>query len=187
MEWMEKASDAWRINGLPLEPRPLRHTAGLSGDHGRDRGGRETIEKDPAIPSRIHDIIVPLLAEARHFLVASSTMVPEHQMTVAQAVGEGGDLHTVTTERILQELRQRGSYALRDASLHSRIKLHCRNDINLHLIVTESHLFLALPRPDGTLDLQNIKVSRNQEALNWGRMLFYYFLSDAEKVDLATF
>ena len=66
-------------------------------------------------------------------------------MTVAQAVREGGDLHTVTTERIIQELRQRGSYALRDQALHSRIKLHCRNDINLHLIVTESHLFLAPP------------------------------------------
>ena len=114
-------------------------------------------------------------------------MVPEHQMTVAQAVREGGDLHTVTTERIIQELRQRGSYALRDESLHSRIKLHCRNDINMHLIVTESHLFLALPRPDGTLDLQNIIVSRDPQALEWGRMLFYYFLSGAEKVDLATF
>ncbi|MDD4776194.1 MAG: DUF1724 domain-containing protein [Syntrophomonas sp.] len=96
-------------------------------------------------------------------------------------------IQAITTERIIQELRQRGSYALRDASLHSRMELHCRNDINLHLIVTEYHLFLALPRPDGTLDLQNIIVSRNQEALNWGRMLFYYVLSGAEKVDLATF
>ena len=112
-------------------------------------GGRETIEKDPAIPSQCNDIIIPLLAKARHFLVASSTMVAEHQMTVAQAVREGGDLQTVTTERIIQELRQRG-IALRDESLHSRIELHCRNDINLHLIVTESHLFLALPRLDGT-------------------------------------
>lgn len=37
----------------------------------------------------------------------------------------------------------------------------------------------ALPRLDGKQDLQNIVVSRNQEALNWGRMLFYYFKSDA--------
>jgi len=91
------------------------------------------------------------------------------------------------SHRIIQEMRRRGSYALRDESLHSRIKLHCRNDINMHLIVTESHLFLALPRPDGTLDLQNIIVSRDPQALEWGRMLFYYFLSGAEKVDLATF
>ena len=114
-------------------------------------------------------------------------MVPEHQMTVAQAVREGGDLHTVTTERIIQELRQRGSYALRDESLHSRIKLHCRNDINLHLIVTESHLFLALPRLDKTYDLENIIVSRDPQALEWGRMLFYYFQSDAERVNLTKF
>lgn len=91
------------------------------------------------------------------------------------------------SHRIIQEMRHKGSYALRDQALHSRIKLHCRNDINLHLIVTESHLFLALPRLDGTYDLENIIVSRDPQALEWGRMLFYHFLSGAERVDLTTF
>ena len=79
------------------------------------------------------------------------------------------------------------SYAVSDDSLHSRIELHRRNDINLHLIVTESHLFLSLPRTDGTQDLQNIIINKDPEAVEWGRMLFYCFLSGAEKVDLARF
>ena len=67
------------------------------------------------------------------------------------------------------------------------MELHCHKNINLHLIVADSHLFLALPRQDGTCDLENIIISREEEAVEWGRMLFYYFLSGAEKVDLATF
>jgi len=54
-------------------------------------------------------------------------------------------------------------------------------------MVTESHLVHSLPRLDGSIDLQNVIISKNQEALEWGRMLFYHFLSGSEKVDLNTF
>jgi hypothetical protein len=37
--------------------------------------------------------------------MASSTLVPEQQIAAAQAVREGGSLQTVTTARIIQELR----------------------------------------------------------------------------------
>jgi len=148
--------------------------------------GREIIENDPAIPSRIKEIVIPLLSQARSFLVASSTLVPEHQLTVGQAVRDGGRLQSVTTPRIIQELRLK-SYILRDASLRSRTELFSRNEINLHLMVTESHLFLALPRLDRTYDLENIIISKDPLAVEWGRMLFYYFLSGSQKVDLATF
>ena len=63
--------------------------------------GREIIENNPAIPNHIQEIIIPFLAKSRVFLVASS-LVLEHQITVAQAVREGGHLHTVTSERIIQ-------------------------------------------------------------------------------------
>jgi len=148
--------------------------------------GREIIENDPAIPSRINEIVIPLLSQARSFLVASSTLAPEHHLTVAQAVREGGRLQSVTTPRIIQELRLK-SYILRDASLRSRTELFSRSEINLHLMVTESHLFLALPRLDKTYDLENIIISKEPQAVEWGRMLFYYFLSGSQKVDLATF
>jgi predicted transcriptional regulator len=118
--------------------------------------------------------------------VAYSTQVPEHQLTVANAVREGGHLQAITSERIMQELRRR-NHALKDDSLRGRMQLHCHSHINMHLIVTDSHLFLALPRLDGTSDLENIIISKDPEALNWARMLFYQFLSLSEKVDLATF
>jgi len=142
---------------------------------------------DPAIPRSIQEkIILPLLAQALSFLVASSTLVPEQQQTVARAVREGGSLQTVTTARIIQELRLK-SYALKDESLRIRTELYSRSEINLHLIVTETHLFLALPRLDRTYDLENIIISKDPEAVEWGRMLFYYFLNGSEKVELATF
>lgn len=146
----------------------------------------EKIENDPALPSCTQEIILSLLKEDRHFLVASSALVPEHQLTAVQAVREGGTLRAITTERIIQELRRK-NHALRDESLRDRIELYSRNKINLHLIVTESCFFLALPRLDGSYDLENIIISKDREALNWARMLFYYFLSGAEKVDIATF
>ncbi len=148
--------------------------------------GREIIEKDPAIPSQIQGIVGPLLSHARHFQMASSTLVPEQQMAAAQAVSKGGSLQTVTTARIIQELRLK-SYALKDKSLHSRIELYSRSEINLHLVVTETHLILALPRLDKTYDLENIIISKDPQALEWGRLLFLYFQSSAEKVDLTTF
>ena len=67
------------------------------------------------------------------------------------------------------------------------MELYCHNNINLHLIIADSHLFLALPRLDGTYDLENVIISREEAALEWGSMLFYYFLSGSQKVDLATF
>ena len=149
--------------------------------------GREMIENDPAIPNSIHKrVILPLLSQAKSFLVASSTLVPEHQLTVAQAVKEGGRLQSITTPRVIQELRLK-SYILRDESLRSRTELYSRSEINLHLMVTETHLLLALPRLDRTYDLENIIISKEPLAVEWGRMLFYYFLSGSEKVDLATF
>ena len=62
------------------------------------------IEKDSAMPFQ-DEIVIPLLAEAKHFLVASSTMIPDQQLTVANAVREGAHLQAVTTARIIQELR----------------------------------------------------------------------------------
>ena len=53
---------------------------------------REIIENDPAVPNHIQEIIIPLLAKSRAFLVASSTLVPEHQLIAARAVREGGSL-----------------------------------------------------------------------------------------------
>jgi predicted transcriptional regulator len=84
---------------------------------------------------------------------------------VAQAVREGGRLQTVTTARIIQELRQK-NHGLKDESLRGRIELFSRSEINLHLIVTETHLFLALPRLDRTFDLENIIISMNPEAVH---------------------
>lgn len=111
---------------------------------------------DPAIPRSIQEkIILPLLAQALSFLVASSTLVPEQQQTVARAVREGGSLQTVTTARIIQELRLK-SYILRDSTLRSRTELYSRSEINLHLIVTETHLFLALP---GSTELTTSRTS----------------------------
>jgi predicted transcriptional regulator len=127
--------------------------------------GRKSIETDPDIPSSIHEkIILPLLPQAKRFQVASSTLVSEQQIAAAQAVREGGSLQTVTTARIIQELRRK-NHALKDESLRSRIELYSRSEINLHLIATETHLFLALPRLDKTYDLENIIISKHPQAL----------------------
>jgi predicted transcriptional regulator len=53
--------------------------------------------------------------------------------------------------------------------------------------VTESHLLLSLPRTDGTPDLQNIIINKHPEAVEWGRMLYFYFQSRGELVDLNIF
>ncbi|NYT10305.1 MAG: hypothetical protein GKC09_10300 [Methanosarcinales archaeon] len=124
--------------------------------------GRESIEKDPAIPFRMQEIIISILQGSKRIRVASSTLVPEHQLAAVEAVRKGGSLQVVTSERIIKELRQK-NYALADNSLASRIELHCRNNINLHLIVTDSHFILALPRLDGTFDMDNIISARTRK------------------------
>ena len=187
LEWMGKTlrclkghRDFFLSHDLSGIPKAFQVTMGAVCD------GREIIENDPAIHSQIQGIVVPLLSQARHFQVASSTLVPEQQMAAAQAVREGGSLQTVTTARIIQELRLK-SYALKDESLRSRIELYSRSEINLHLVVTETHLFLALPRLNRTYDLETIIISKDPQAVEWGRMLFYYFRSGAEKIELNTF
>ena len=147
---------------------------------------RESIEKDPAIPFRMQEIIASILQDAKHIQVASSTLFPEHQLAAVEAVRKGASLQVVTSERIIQELRLK-NYALNDNSLHGRIDLHCRNNINLHLIVTDSHFILALPRLDGTFDLDNIIICKDPEALELAGLLFYHYFAGSQKVDLYSF
>jgi hypothetical protein len=47
--------------------------------------------------------------------------------------------------------------------------------------------FAAESRLDKTYDLENIIISKDPQALEWGRLLFLYFQSSAEKIDLNTF
>ena len=186
-EWMGKTLGCLKnhrsfILGHDLSgiPRGFQVTLGVVSE------GRDIIENDPALPTRTQEIVAPLLSGARRIQVASSALIPEHQLAAVQAVRSGGLLQTVTTKKVIQELRRR-NFALGDEALRSRIELYCHNSINLHLIVTETHLILALPRLDESYDLENIIINTSPEAVVWGRMLFYYFLSSGEKVDLATF
>ena len=78
----------------------------------------------------------PTRASTRNFLVASSTMIPYQQLTVANEVREGERLQAVTTSRIIRALSLR-SDALKDDSLHGRMELQCHNNINMHLIVAD--------------------------------------------------
>ena len=150
LRYLKDHRDFIRSHDLSGIPPGLQVTLGVVCD------GLEITENDPAIPNGIQQkVILPLLTQARSFLVASSTLVPEHQLKVSQAVREGGRLQSVTTPRIIQELQLK-NYILRDEALRGRTDLYCRSEINLHLIVTESHLFLALHRLDKTYDLENI-------------------------------
>lgn len=47
--------------------------------------GQEAIDKDPAIPDQVQNTIISILKQSRRFFIASS-LVPDHQRTVAQAV-----------------------------------------------------------------------------------------------------
>lgn len=85
----------------------------------------------------------PTRASARNFLVASSTMIPDQQLTVANAVREGARLQAVTTAGIIRELSLR-SHALKDDSLHGRMQLHCHNN------ALDCSRFLSLPGPAPT-------------------------------------
>ena len=73
--------------------------------------------------------------------------------------------------------------SLMDNSHLSQIEVRCNNNINMHLIVTESILFLSFPRLDGTIDLQNVIISKDPDSLEWGRVLFYYFFCGSKRIE----
>jgi predicted transcriptional regulator len=47
----------------------------------------------------------------------------------------------------------------------------------MQLMVTKYRIFLSLPRTDKTPDLQDIIISTNLQALEWGKILFCHFRS----------
>ena len=143
---------------------------------------REGIKNDPVKPFQIEEIIKPILAQAGHIMIASSVIIPEHHLHVAAAVRNGAKCQTATSQRIVQELQGK-NLALMDSSHLSQIEVRINEHINMHLIVTESHLVLSLPRLDGCIDLQNVIISKDPEALEWGRMLFYYFFYSSPKIE----
>ena len=84
LSFLEDHKDFFLSHDLSGIPQGFQVSMGLVDE------GRMIIEKDPAMPFHANDIIIPLLAQSRNFLVASSTMVPDHQQTVARAMREGG-------------------------------------------------------------------------------------------------
>jgi predicted transcriptional regulator len=144
--------------------------------------GLEDIKNDPVKPFHIEEIIMPLLTQAKHIMIASSFIIPEHHLHVAAAICNGARCQTVTSQRIIQELQGKNLTIMDNLHL-SQIEVRVHNNINMHLIVTESHLILSLPRLDGCIDLQNIIISKDSEALKWSRMLFYYFFYGSSKVE----
>ena len=115
-------------------------------------------------------------------MIASSVIVREHHLLVASAIRNGGRCWTATSERIIRELRG-VNLSLMDNSHLSQIEVRCNNNINMHLIVTESILFLSFPRLDGTIDLQNVIISKDPDSLEWGRVLFYYFFCGSKRIE----
>jgi len=143
---------------------------------------KEAVKNDPVLPFQIEDILKPILTQARHIMIASSVIIPEHHLHVAAAVRNGARCQTATSQRIVQELQGK-NLSLMDKSNLSQIEVRIHEHINMHLIVTESHLILSLPRLDGFIDLQNVIVSKDPEALEWGRMLFYNFFYGSSQIE----
>jgi len=143
---------------------------------------KEAMKNDPVKPFQVEEIITPILTQARHIMIASSFITPEHHLHVAAAVRNGAQCQTATSQRIVQELEEK-NLSLMDSSHLSQIEVRIHEHINMHLIVTESHLVLSLPRLDGSIDLQNVIISKDREALNWGRTLFYYFFYGSPKIE----
>jgi len=132
---------------------------------------------DFSIPYHMQATIASIIRESKDIRLMSSIMVPEQVRAIVNAAGNGANVTIITEKRTLAQ-RKYFIDLHGEISGYKNLKIYYTNDeLNMNMIITESLLTLILRRFDGSYDLDDVIISKDQEAIEWGRMLFCHFIN----------
>ena len=148
---------------------------------------QEHLDADISTPFRKQEYLIDSLRKSRDIRGISSVVSSEHARAIIHAIKNGSDVDIIITDRILQSLKDEYTTILKGTSGYRNLKIRRIDEVKLSLWITESNMFLGLHRLDGGYDFENMIICRDQDAIEWGHMLFRYYLGKTRPIDDSLF
>lgn len=114
-----------------------------------------------------------LVAGAKRIVGASCIHVDGYQEMISAALAGGAEVELILTQEVIRTL-DKGIFQAWQAS--GRFTAHVR-EVKAAFTVADNTLFLALFDPAGIIDALSEWVCESEQAAEWGKELFNYYLS----------
>jgi predicted transcriptional regulator len=165
-ELLEKHKPFWLSHELQAIPEPLLLELGaLRNSH---------IISTGVTPDRAIKTITQAFENAKERIIGISPIVTlEWARAVVKQADRGIKISLITTEEVLK-MQKEGEFRKYSPVNHENIDLMINNDIKLAFMSNMESVALALFNDRG-LDFQNILVSKDPKAVEWGKRLFRYY------------
>lgn len=168
--------DFWITHNINVIPKHL--LSGISA-----LSGSQAIQQDATLDTS-QRLATQLFKNAREKIWGISPFVTlEWAKMIIHKADNGTKISLITTEKVLRMIN---AVEFRDYNPlnNPNIDLWVNNNIELAYISNEEYITLALPDIEkNILDIQNILVSKNIEALRWGKKLFENFRDGSQKIN----
>ena len=128
-------------------------------------------------------IYVELAKKSKHFWGVSPIFVDIFVSLIKKLAGRNADIRLVLTKDVFEELKKRHGDVLNE--VFPKVELWIIDEEpKVAFTVTESFLSFGLFDEKGMYDPTHDLISRDKEAIEWGRKLFEYYKSKARKATL---
>jgi len=144
---------------------------------------QEQLNTDISTPFRKQEYLTNSLKNSNEIRGISSVISSEHARAIIHAIKQGADVDMIITDRVLQVLKDEYTAVPRETPVCRNLKIRCIDEIKLSLWVTEKNMFLGLHRLDGSYDFENIIICKDQDAIEWGHMLFRHYLGRTKLIN----
>jgi len=165
-ELLEKHKSFWLSHEFHAIPEPL--LMGLGALH------NSHIVSTGVTPDKAIKTITQAFKNAKERIIGISPIVTlEWAKAIVEQADAGIKISLITTEEVL-EMQKEEEFKKYSPVNHKNIDLIINNNIKLAFMSNMESIALALFNNHG-LDFQNILVSKDPEAVEWGKKLFSYY------------
>jgi predicted transcriptional regulator len=162
--------DFWLNHDLGGIPDELQRRIGML--------GQGEIFKDPKeTPLKSLDSFLAALTSSKVIRGVSPVTIRGYPEAISHMVKSGAHVELILTDTVLKVIISEHGEMLKEILNRDNFKLYSMDeDAKVTFIVTESYLNLGLPRTDGSFDLGADLIYSGEKAVQWGNMLYNYYL-----------
>jgi len=133
--------------------------------------------------TKVFETFVTFLDNSREVKGLSPVFFPELITTFVRLVSKGVKSELIVTRPVLDKILELSDVDELKQACTKTLKLRVtKQSPNIAFTVTDYFLSVGLFRRDGMYDAQSDLLSYNEEALDWGRKLFDYYVSLSDPV-----
>lgn len=142
------------------------------------------VESTPTDVMKPHTVHAELLSKAKEIKYISSVLLPQ-KIEMFEELLENSSLQLMVTPEILEKwIEIKGKENLKKALAEKDFKLWEIEDARMSFTVADKFIALGLFSTDGIYDLHKYLIAEDEEAVEWGNLLFEHYLKNAKEIKL---